>query len=125
MAKLGRPTDYREDYCDKLIEFMSDGRSITAFAADLCVTRGTLYKWAQEHEMFSDAIKIGKLKSQAWWESLHRESANGDKDKNISAIIFCLKTRFHYTEPEPTKLADVPEDSFDKEFSDMRVRNDR
>lgn len=82
----GQPTKYRPEYCEKVVEFMSDGSSIVAFAAHLNVTRETVFEWARVHPKFSDSLNLAREKCQAWWEdqgknSLIDQTRNGDSDR--------------------------------------------
>lgn len=88
----GRPTKYDPKFCEDVIEYMSLGFSATAAAGYIGVSRATLYKWADEHEEFMDALKTGQAKAALWWETAHRGVAIGE-DGNASATIFALKNR--------------------------------
>lgn len=88
----GRPTTYDPKYCDEAIDFLAQGFSVTAFAGSISVSRSTVYKWAEEHPEFSDALKTGQAKSALWWEMTHRQVATTGEG-NASATIFGLKNR--------------------------------
>lgn len=90
MAKVGRPSTYKPTYCDLVIEHMSDGASLTSFAAEIGVARSTINEWMDANPEFSEAVKIAKGKCAAWWEKLGRTNAmtgNG----NATLVIFGLK----------------------------------
>lgn len=70
--KVGRPTKYKEEYCQMLIDHMSEGYSFDSFAGIVEVNIDTLYEWAKVHAKFSDAKNIGTAKSMAWWERIGR-----------------------------------------------------
>jgi len=70
--RVGRPTKYKEEYCQKLIDHMAEGYSFDSFAGIVDVNIDTLYEWAKVHEEFSDAKSIGSAKSMAWWEKIGR-----------------------------------------------------
>lgn len=86
----GRPSKYSEHYCDLIIEHMSEGASITSFAAEIGVARSTIDEWANNYPEFSGAVKIGKAKCAAWWEKLGRNNAITG-DGNATLVIFGLK----------------------------------
>ncbi len=89
---VGRPSKYKETYCDLVIESMSEGKSLTAFAADIGVARDTITEWADVHPEFSAAVKRGKAKCAAWWEERGRIMAqNGGGPGQATAVIFGLK----------------------------------
>lgn len=70
--RVGRPTKYKEEYCQKLIDHMAEGYSFDSFAGIVDVNIDTLYEWAKVHAEFSDAKSIGTAKSMAWWERIGR-----------------------------------------------------
>lgn len=121
---MARPTEYRQEFCEQVIEFMSQGKTLTAFAAELDVDRTTLYNWCEQHAEFLNAYKRAKAKSQQWWENRLQEMTLGEKG-NITGAIFMLKARFGYRDmdaKEPAGSIDVPEESFDTEFGETRSK---
>lgn len=90
MAKRGRPTLYKTEYCDAIIKHCTDGASIASFAASIDVARDTIAEWANVHEDFSAALKAAKAKCAAWWEERARDVAMGG-DGNATMCIFGLK----------------------------------
>jgi hypothetical protein len=64
----GRPTSFRPEYCDRVIELGREGKSHAQIAASLDVARQTLHNWASAHPEFLDAITHARDLSQAWWE---------------------------------------------------------
>ena len=88
----GRPTKYDPKYCETVVEYMQDGYSVTAFAGHIGVARSTVFRWADEHEEFSDALKAGQAMAAKWWEDALREVAITGKG-NASAAIFGVKNR--------------------------------
>ena len=92
--KMGRPTDYDPAHCEAAIAFLSEGYSTTALAGELGVSRSTLYRWADAHEDFRDALKGGQAGSALWWEGKLREIAQkGGAPGQATAVIFALKNR--------------------------------
>jgi len=89
---VGRPTEYKPEYCDKVLPFMEQGYSITAFAGHLGVSRQTVYNWMDAHPEFFDAIKEGEAASALWWESALRNTTTTGEG-NATAAIFGLKNR--------------------------------
>ena len=87
----GRPTKYKPEYCEQIVAFMSDGASITSFAAEIDVCRATITEWVEVYPEFSAAVKRAKAKCAAWWERQGREGATGNKDINPTLVIFGLK----------------------------------
>lgn len=88
----GRPTDYDTAFCEQAIEFLAEGYSLAALAGEIGVARSTVYKWADEHEEFSDAVKIGQAKAILWWEKANKSLASTGAG-NATACVFGLKNR--------------------------------
>lgn len=95
--KIGRPLciEYKDEFCDLLIEHMSEGFSFESFGPKIGASRDILYKWCNEYESFLNAKRMGVDASLAWWEKLGRAGAAGQIDKfNSSTWIFIQKCRF-------------------------------
>ena len=86
----GRPSKYNEAYDSLIIEEMSQGKSIAAFAAEIGVARSTIQEWEKQYPTFSVALKTGKAKCAAWWEERIRAIVKGETG-NVTAAIFGLK----------------------------------
>jgi hypothetical protein len=65
---MARPTSYRPEYCDQVVAWGAEGKSITWMAAELDVAKQTLHNWAAEFPEFLDALTRAKAKAQRWWE---------------------------------------------------------
>ena len=88
----GRPSKYDPAFCDVAREFMVEGYSVTALAGHIGVARSTVFKWAEENEEFSDALKSGQASAALWWEKALRQVAISGEG-NASAAIFGVKNR--------------------------------
>lgn len=89
---VGRPTKYDPEYCQEAIDYMAEGYSVTAFAGHIGVARSTVFKWAEEHPEFSDALKTAQAMAAMWWEDTLRTVARTGEG-NASAAIFGVKNR--------------------------------
>lgn len=87
----GRPTDYRPEYCQSIIDYMSIGYSFYAFAAEIGVCPDTINEWAKVHPEFSVAKKIANAKRVKWWEDRAMDRACGRAEKSEATCIFMLK----------------------------------
>lgn len=86
----GRPSKYKATYCDLVIEHMSEGASLTSFAAEIGVSRATINVWMEEHPRFLEAVGIAKAKCAAWWEKTGRKTAENGGG-NATLVVFGLK----------------------------------
>ena len=68
--KVGRPTDYRPEHCELVIQLGQEGKSHAQISAALGVSRQTLYDWQAAHPEFLDAIKYARDLAQAWFENI-------------------------------------------------------
>lgn len=114
---LGRPTLYKPEYCQMLIDHMANGDSLTDFAALIDVHIDTIYEWAKVYSDFSEAKKRAFAKCQSWWEKQGKEGLWEEteydekgrplKSKRINATvwIYNMKCRFKadWHDPEPAK----------------------
>jgi hypothetical protein len=71
-----RPSEYREEYCEAVIEWGRDGKSKTWMAAQIGVSRDTIYEWCKRYPAFADALSYAKTCEQAKWEDLGQIGVN-------------------------------------------------
>ena len=83
--KRGRPTDYKPEYCETVINAGRLGKSKTWMAGSIGVTRETLDDWAKANPEFSDAMHNALISSQMWWEDAGQ---SGMKAKVFNAAIW-------------------------------------
>jgi hypothetical protein len=91
--KRGRPTEYKPEFADELIEYFSvkpyeyknlprivngeimlvpietaaDTPTMAGFAVKLGVCRDTIHEWTKKHPEFSDAYKMAKEYQENFW----------------------------------------------------------
>lgn len=69
----GRPSLYRPEYCERVIELGKEGKLLVGIACALSVDRKTLAYWAEEFPEFSAALTRAREESQqAWIEKLEK-----------------------------------------------------
>lgn len=91
---VGRPTKYKEEYCDMLIRHMESGLSFDSFAAVIKVNRDSLYEWVKVHPEFSDAQKEAYSQNLLFWEKIGISGMVGRiPDFNATVWIFNMKNR--------------------------------
>ncbi len=106
----GRPSLYKEEYCQLIIDTMSKGDSLTQFAALIGVARETVYDWGRKIPQFSDAIKKAKTMCEAHWERVGTEAMYmGGKDNPFqpSMYIFKMKARFGWKDRQDSEVVQV------------------
>lgn len=102
---MARPTDYRQEYCERVIELGREGKSVTQMACALDVVKQTLHNWAAEHEEFLDAFTRAKQLSQDWWET---KAQDGLEKSGFNASLWSrsMAARFpdDYTERQKREV---------------------
>lgn len=111
MAKrpMGRPTKYRPEFCNMLIEHRRKGYGFQSFAADCDCDVSQLYRWRDQHSDFRHAIKKAAAVGRKTWEGLGIKAAAGQvKNFNPAAYIF-LGKNCHGMRDDPNEETDAVE----------------
>ena len=85
---FGRPTKYRPEYCDQVVEHMAQGKSLTSFASRIGVSTDCLYDWIATNADFSYAVKCGH---PARVNTLEDKLLNVHTGGEAASAIFALK----------------------------------
>lgn len=99
---FGRPTKYRPEYCEKVIEWGKLGKSRAWMCAQLEITYPTMLDWEQAHPNFSYALARAQMHSQAHWEDQGHDNIK-DRDFNSSVWSRSMAARFPEFWRESTK----------------------
>jgi len=100
----GRPTKYKPEYCKGIVDFMAEGGCATEYAAEIGVSKSTLYKWAEEEKEFSDAFTRAKEVGEAYWLKRLRTDLMGTKDCNAPLVKLYLANRFGMSDKTEQKI---------------------
>ena len=73
----GRPTKYKPEFCDVVIECGRAGMGKAEMAAELQIAYSNFDIWQHEHPEFQEAVKEAVRQSQAWWERQGRIATFG------------------------------------------------
>nr|DAN28063.1 MAG TPA: Terminase small subunit [Caudoviricetes sp.] len=134
--KIGRPTAYRPEYCQQLIDYFSvdpmeiikdaevDGKVklerlpakmpwFAGFARKIGVNIDTLHEWKKNYEEFSEAYKIAKELQR---EFLVEIGLSGKT--SASFVIFTMKNVCGWRDERDLKLKKAKED---KELTDAEL----
>lgn len=83
MALTGRPTKYKPEYCDKVVEFMSMGKSIAWCCGEFGIGATTMKRWKVDYPEFRTALEIAKMKCYQWWFDTIQNGLHTTKDKPV------------------------------------------
>lgn len=102
---VGRPSKYKPEYCDIVLELGKQGYSVAEIAAHFEVDKASLYRWQQEDEIFALSMARAKSFEQAWFE---REARSNMKNRDFNANLWyrsaASRFREDYTERKETAV---------------------
>jgi predicted DNA-binding protein YlxM (UPF0122 family) len=98
---------YEQKYCDQIKILMEDGLSVAEVAAEIGVSKKTLYNWRINPE-FDEAFEIAVTKSEAWWQRTCRSNL-GNKFFNDRAWQTQMRNRFGYSEHRAMRIEKLNE----------------
>ncbi len=113
---VGRPSKYRPEYCERVIELGKEGASVVEMAVEIGVARSTLEgEWPLNHPEFSEALAHARECSQMWWEKAGRI---GMIENNINSSIWSrsMAARFPNDWREKTLIGSDPENPLPNGF---------
>lgn len=93
--KVGRPSKYKPEFCEKIIEWGKDGASKAEMACNMGIHKETLNEWDKTYPEFSDSLKMAVQHSQVAWEKIGKQAVAGAiPNYNATTWIFNMKNRF-------------------------------
>jgi hypothetical protein len=96
-----RPTKYDPKLADALLESLSKGLTKQEAAAELKISRDTMYRWAKEHSEFGNALRTGLEWSEAVNISILRQGALGKIPKfNPTAFALLMNNTFGWSKSQ-------------------------
>lgn len=97
--RRGRPSSYKDEYCETVVELGKAGFSVAQMCAHFDVSRQTIDNWAEVNSDFLEAFNRAKVHAQAWWEM---QGAVGLTAERFNAAVWkkTMEARFRedYTE---------------------------
>jgi hypothetical protein len=119
---MAKPSGYKPEFCERVIQFMSAGLSFKAFAGELGVCRATLYKWVSANPEFKKAKSIAQAKCRFHWEKLGIENLH-NKEFNTTLYIAIMNNMFWFRDNPRRKAEKIP-GSFQDAASDLKALAD-
>ena len=117
---LGRPTKYKEEYDQMLIDHMAEGFTFEAFAGVVSVDRDTIYHWCSIHQTFSDAKKIGRSKQLLSDERVLKGLSIGLIEGSTAAHIFKMKNCHKWVDKHEIAVKDISDDELLDELKELK-----
>lgn len=98
---VGRPSEYRAEYCERVIELGRLGKSPSQIAAALDVARDSLYNWAETYPEFLAAFTRANHLAQAWFEDMGQQGLTTPGfNANLWSKQVSARFREDYTETQ-------------------------
>lgn len=103
---VGRPTVYRPEMCQEVIELGAQGKSRAQIARTLGVDRATIAEWEKTKPEFTRAMVVSTDYSIAWWEDQGQAGIHLGKNFNGFVYGFQMRNRFRseYVDKVDVKL---------------------
>ncbi len=101
---FGRPTKYKPEYCEKVIELLKQGYSLCEIALELDIAVDTLHEWRKRYKEFSDAINTGRGFSEGWWTSNGRLNLHNKETFNTTLWYMNMKNRFGWRDKSEQEI---------------------
>jgi transposase len=110
---VGRPTKYKPEYCEQLIEAGRNGWTFQAFAGKIGVDIDTLHEWCKAHPDFSEAKKKAKTAQGAWLEGMGRAMMAGKIPGAVPSVwIFYMKNCQNWRDQPAIEQQEIEEIEF-------------
>jgi hypothetical protein len=104
---VGRPSTYKPEYCQMLMDHMEKGFSLESFGGVVRAAKSTIYEWIKNYPEFSDAVALGKTLCQLRWEEFGKDMMMGKVFGGSSTIyIFNMKNRFGWRDQPVESMVD-------------------
>lgn len=99
----GQPTKYRPEYCEQIIAWGKEGKSIAQMAAELGVSyNSVLVNWPKQFPEFRDAMELWEVHAEAYWESKGNDNLN-NREFQAHLYLRSMAARFPKRWRESTK----------------------
>lgn len=102
---VGRPSKFKPEYCQMLVNHMAEGYSFESFAALIDVSRETLYEWGRVHPEFSDSKKTAFDKNLLFWERAGITGMRSPKEFCATTWIFNMKNRHKWRDKQEVEVS--------------------
>lgn len=94
----GRPTKYKPEYCQSIVEWMAEGKLVYDWAKEIGIHICSVYEWKEKHPAFSEALKKGEKYKKYVAEKFVHDAVYNPNINNVAFVMMCrnyyrLKTK--------------------------------
>lgn len=90
---IGRPKEFKPEYCDLIRAFRARGYSISAFCSYVSISRDSFYRWKHEYPEFKEAADISDNDSEFYFEKKSHDIIEGEIDANAQQVALLKEER--------------------------------
>lgn len=96
----GRPTKYRKEYCQRIVELGQNGDNpLVSLACELTVAKSTVQDWFEAFPEFGASYQTAKAACEQFWLNLSKNRASGSQVTGSDTMIkFMLSAAHGYRE---------------------------
>ena len=106
LLKRGRPTEYRPEFCELVLELGEEGKSFTQMAVKTGHDKASLIRWKEQFPEFRIALTRALERSQCWWED-QAQIALKNRDFNAALWHKNVASRFREDYAERREVTGV------------------
>ena len=85
LLKVGRPSEYRPEFCELVLELGKQGKSFTQMAVATGYAKASLHGWRDQYPQFATALTRALEMSQCWWEE---QGQKGIASRDFNAALW-------------------------------------
>lgn len=115
--------EYGPEYCDQLVEHMSQGYSFNSFAAKIGTSAQTLKRWRAQLYEFEEAAQVGEAASLLFWEQHVINHATRPTDGNSKMVELVMKCRFLWSDKQTIELTGALETQL-RQLTDQQIETE-
>lgn len=91
-------TNYKPEYCEMLLDYAEEGKTIEEFAGKIRVSLSTIFSWEKNFPEFNDAVEIAKCKEAGYWLAAARKYF--EEKFCYKVYLFTMVNKFGFKNPE-------------------------
>lgn len=106
-GKRGPESEFKQEYCQQIVDLMGEGKSKEKACIEMGIGRTTFYRYQENFPEFAEAVKEGEFANKAWWTELGRNASIGQvADFNATAWIFNMKNQHGWRDKQDLAIGD-------------------
>ena len=93
--KRGRPTLYKPEYCEQVVEWGREGCSLHQIASRMGISLQCFAEWREKYKQFGESVTRARDLAQAWWEDV---GMSGMRSREFNARVWEISVRNRFPE---------------------------